>query len=285
MAVYARKIQSVCPVCRSTIDGEIYERDDKIYLKKECPEHGPFQDFIHGHAESYKWNQTFLKDGTKVREGVSGRKSGCPHDCGLCETHINTPAIALVELTNRCNLRCHLLRERKRPRPRGGTLVRGRRGANWLIVDEKSGELGSLHNWVDLDRALALSKDMWSKIVAEGKQFGAPTLYRKTKKLKFGLGLLKYRLKKGRATDLLMRLVLRPSYGTVEAFMFGPSVMIGCMHFQDLNNLDTERTKRCLVHCGFRNPRDGTIEVVPFCTLNSLHRERIEAEMAQSPSG
>lgn len=507
MAAYTRKIQSICPVCKKTIDGKIYERDGKIFLKKECREHGTFDDFIHGQAERYRWNQRFLKDGTKVREGVSGRKTGCPHDCGLCEDHINTPAIALIELTNRCNLRCpicfananardyvveppyedivevmkhfrslkpsppitvqftggeptlrqdlpqiirksvdlgfqHIMlttnglkmaesidycrdlveagtnavylqfdgldpetwvktramnllpqklkvienwrtvnREfmRKHGKPGAGvalvpTIAKGinvheiakiidfavknidvvvaivfqpislcgrydekklldmrftsselqdiidqhTQGvlhpwypissisefaklidwfdetetvefschpdcgfATWLIVNEKTGAFEGINHCVDLDGALAFSKGMWSQIVADGKQSDAHYLYRKGKKMRYLLGLRKYRLRKGRAARLLTRLILKPSYGTVEAFMFGPSVMIGCMHFQDPNNMDTERVRRCLVQYGYRNPKDGTMKLVPFCTMNSLHRERVEAEMAQ----
>jgi uncharacterized radical SAM superfamily Fe-S cluster-containing enzyme len=508
MAGYSRKIQSICPVCRTTIEGAIYERDGKIFLKKACREHGTFDDIIHGHAERYAWNQMFLKDGIKVQGGVSGRRAGCPHDCGLCENHVNTPAIALIDVTNRCNLNCPIcfananargvvveptyediveimthFRSLKPSPPitvqftggeptlredlprivrtsvdlgfqhimittnglkmaesidycrelaeaganaiyvqfdgldpatwiktRGRNLLpqklkfienwravnaefrqtHGKPGAgvalvptiakglnvheipaiidfavknidvvvaivfqpvslcgrvdrqkplemrftsselqdiidrhtqgvlrpwypisavsefaklidwfddvetvefschpdcgfaNWLIADKKTGTFEGLKDYVDMDGALAFSKSVWSKVVAAGKQFEAGALYRKRKKLGYLIGLRKYQLKKGHASRLLQRLILKPTYETVEAFMFGPCIMVGCMHFQDSYNMDTERTRRCLAQYGYKDPRDGTVKIVPFCTMNTIHRERVEAELGHS---
>jgi 7,8-dihydro-6-hydroxymethylpterin dimethyltransferase len=505
---YERKINSICPVCKKNITGSIYEdeKDGKIYLRKTCEEHGDFKDFIHSSREDYVWRHGFLKDGTGAQPPyMNEMKQGCPQDCGLCRRHINTPAICVIDVTNRCNLICpicfantnttgnivepsfedivkimkhfrglkpqppitlqlsggeptmredlpdiiregarlgfqHLiittnglrmtdieycrelahaganavylqfdgltantyrktrgadllqkkmkvvenwrivnrevLKETKRPGAGIALIPTIARGvndneipaiidyalgnldvivavvfqpvslcgrlsaedvlkmrytksdliadidkhtnsvcnpwypissisefakiidwfdgvetvefschpdcsfANWLIKNEKTGELESVKHYIDMEKALRLSKAMWDKIVADGKQYGAGVLYRKRMKLKYLLKIRKSILKKGYTTTLLTRLILSPSYPTVEGFMFGPSFMVGCMHFQDAYNMDTERVRRCLVHYGIYHPKLDRVLEIPFCTYNTLHRERIEKELA-----
>ena len=46
--------------------------------------------------------------------------------------------------------------------------------------------------------------------------------------------------------------------------------------FRDLYNFDLERVQRCVIH--YATP-DGTI--IPFCTMNNLHRENIERKYAK----
>jgi len=53
------------------------------------------------------------------------------------------------------------------------------------------------------------------------------------------------------------------------------ALLIGCMHFQDPYNFDVERVKRCAIH--YATPGG---KIIPFCTYNSLHRERIEEQYA-----
>ena len=53
-------------------------------------------------------------------------------------------------------------------------------------------------------------------------------------------------------------------------------IMIGSMHFMDAYNFDLERARRCVIH--YATP-DGRI--IPFCTMNTLHRQAIEKRFAQ----
>ncbi|MCW4020521.1 MAG: radical SAM protein, partial [Candidatus Bathyarchaeota archaeon] len=53
-------------------------------------------------------------------------------------------------------------------------------------------------------------------------------------------------------------------------------IMIGSMHFMDPYNFDLERVKRCVIH--YATP-DGRI--VPFCTMNTIHRQTIEKRFAK----
>ena len=54
-------------------------------------------------------------------------------------------------------------------------------------------------------------------------------------------------------------------------------IMIGAMHFMDPYNFDLERVERCGIHYAVPDGR-----IIPFCTMNSLHREKIERQFAKS---
>ncbi len=34
------------------------------------------------------------------------KKQGCPYDCGICPEHKSHTALAIIDITNRCNLKC-----------------------------------------------------------------------------------------------------------------------------------------------------------------------------------
>lgn len=101
------RTKSVCPVCLRTIDArKVTSPDNNIYLEKTCPEHGDFSALIwEGSAVSYlKWSM----DSNVKEPPVNGKSAekGCPNDCGLCSEHLRKGCCMLLELTNRCNLRC-----------------------------------------------------------------------------------------------------------------------------------------------------------------------------------
>ncbi|MFX1311749.1 MAG: tetraether lipid synthase Tes [Promethearchaeota archaeon] len=117
---YYRKTESLCPECLEKIGAEVYEENDEIWMRKTCPEHGDFKDKISSSAKYYKWTHYGVKDETgKVvwqfeKNGeanppdfVGHDPRGCPYNCGLCEQHLSTCSLALIDLTNRCNFNCN----------------------------------------------------------------------------------------------------------------------------------------------------------------------------------
>ena len=117
---YYRKTRSVCPECLEPIDAEVYEEDDQIWMKKSCEDHGFFKDKLSSSAKYYKWTHwairdkdgkviwQFDKDGETNPPDFQGEDPrGCPYNCGLCEQHISTCSLALIDLTNRCNFNCN----------------------------------------------------------------------------------------------------------------------------------------------------------------------------------
>ncbi len=52
------------------------------------------------------------------------------------------------------------------------------------------------------------------------------------------------------------------------------ALMIGCMHFMDPYNFCLDRIERCAIHYAVPDGR-----IIPFCTMNSIHRATIEREL------
>src|SRR4051794_21039798 len=38
--------RSLCPTCRRLVDAKIIVRHNRVYFRKQCPEHGTFDDFV-----------------------------------------------------------------------------------------------------------------------------------------------------------------------------------------------------------------------------------------------
>jgi uncharacterized radical SAM superfamily Fe-S cluster-containing enzyme len=97
---------SLCPVCLKRIPATRVAEGDNIYLEKECPDHGSFRTVLWRDVELYKILSRFdsKRSGARVRQ--TGRKKGCPFDCGLCPDHQQDTCLVVMEVTSRCNLRC-----------------------------------------------------------------------------------------------------------------------------------------------------------------------------------
>lgn len=102
------KTASVCPVCLSKIPAyKVVGADGNIYMEKECWEHGHFQTLIwEGDLESYQAWASADAAGTVIPVRAQPVEQGCPYDCGLCQSHERDGCCVLLELTNRCNLKC-----------------------------------------------------------------------------------------------------------------------------------------------------------------------------------
>ena len=101
-----KKTQSVCPICLRVLPAQRRAEDDGIYLDKVCPEHGAFSALIwEGDLRSYRlWAAESGISEPPVNARAAAR--GCPYDCGLCERHQRKGCGMLLEVTNRCDLRC-----------------------------------------------------------------------------------------------------------------------------------------------------------------------------------
>ncbi len=104
------EVESVCPECfkednLKTIPGEIIEEDGKIYLRKECEEHGEFKAIYWDDPELYEKVMKYDAEGDGVTNPqIEG--TNCPEDCGLCERHKSQSVLTNLYVTNRCDLRC-----------------------------------------------------------------------------------------------------------------------------------------------------------------------------------
>jgi 7,8-dihydro-6-hydroxymethylpterin dimethyltransferase len=101
-----RPTQSICPLCKAVITAELCVRDDRVWLRKRCPEHGRFESVVYGDAERYLEIQRYDKPGTEPRERQTASADGCPHDCGICPEHRQHTCLGIIEVNTGCNLDC-----------------------------------------------------------------------------------------------------------------------------------------------------------------------------------
>ncbi len=96
---------SCCPICKITIPAVKSIEGNNVFLSKSCPEHGSFKILISKDAQRF-FDQTFSSPGKEVYEHQTKVAKGCPDDCGLCPDHKQHLCSALIEITNKCDLRC-----------------------------------------------------------------------------------------------------------------------------------------------------------------------------------
>ncbi|MBD3406730.1 MAG: radical SAM protein [Candidatus Lokiarchaeota archaeon] len=104
--------QSICPECLLTdnkvhvIDATLYEEDGKVMYKKTCETHGDFKDIYWGDVDMFNKAQSWWYKTVGLDNPRTDTVKGCPEDCGQCPEHKSHTALALLDVTNRCNLRC-----------------------------------------------------------------------------------------------------------------------------------------------------------------------------------
>ena len=101
-----KQTKSICPECHKVLDATIFEDKSKVYMKKDCSEHGKFQEIYWSDYEQYQRAEQFRCEGDGVANPRTETKLGCPLDCGICPQHKSHTGLAIIDVTNRCNLHC-----------------------------------------------------------------------------------------------------------------------------------------------------------------------------------
>jgi uncharacterized radical SAM superfamily Fe-S cluster-containing enzyme len=97
---------SICPECKVSLAAEVVERDGRVLITRECPEHGRFDAVVYGDAERYSAIQKYNKPGEEPLQRQTEVDHGCPHDCGICPEHIQHTCLGIIEVNTGCNLDC-----------------------------------------------------------------------------------------------------------------------------------------------------------------------------------
>jgi len=98
--------QTVCPYCYRILPGVIIEREGKVYIRRECPEHGEIEELYYGDITIYKKMMKWVEEGRGPRAIYTPIKLPCPFSCGLCPLHKQHTALVNLVVTNRCDLSC-----------------------------------------------------------------------------------------------------------------------------------------------------------------------------------
>lgn len=103
---FGHDVTSMCPQCLLTIPGRVLSTAAGVVMRKTCPEHGVCESLIATDMVSYermRRSPRFVKLPARVNMPEA---KGCPDDCGLCPAHDQHTCLAIVEITERCNLPC-----------------------------------------------------------------------------------------------------------------------------------------------------------------------------------
>jgi hypothetical protein len=104
--IFHELTRSICPVCKGLIDAQVLLRDNRVYMRKRCPDHGWFEGLVSSDAQMYVASAPFNKPGTMPLRFGTQVERGCPLDCGLCPEHKQHTCSTVIEVNTGCNLAC-----------------------------------------------------------------------------------------------------------------------------------------------------------------------------------
>ncbi len=101
-----RYTQSLCPYCRRILPAIIVERQNKVFIRRICPEHGEIEEVYWSDAELFRKFMKFDIEGRGPGYVYTELTAPCPYSCGLCPLHKSHTALLNIVVTNRCDLSC-----------------------------------------------------------------------------------------------------------------------------------------------------------------------------------
>lgn len=97
---------SLCGTCRRAVAAEVRESaDGGAWMEKACPEHGDQRVRLSDDAGWYARTRR-IRPPSAPPPGRQPHESGCPFDCGPCESHDQRVRLPVVTITSACDLRC-----------------------------------------------------------------------------------------------------------------------------------------------------------------------------------
>lgn len=88
------------------IPAEIFTDGEKVFMQKECLQHGVFRGLVWNDYQMYQGSFKFARTGRLPKNWAASVNKGCPYDCGLCPEHKQHTCLAVLEVTDKCNLNC-----------------------------------------------------------------------------------------------------------------------------------------------------------------------------------
>lgn len=105
---FIKRTTSLCPECLERVEASIVEKQGRVLIEKDCPKHGHFEDVYWSDYESYKRFEKYGQIGAGLKNPRTKTEKDCPYDCGLCPKHKSHTVLAIIDVTNACNLRCSI---------------------------------------------------------------------------------------------------------------------------------------------------------------------------------
>jgi len=105
---------SICPECLlndkqvRVVPATVLENEGMVWLEKTCSTHGSFRDLYWSDAELFRKNMAYWYTTIGLENPRTKQERGCPYDCGQCPNHKAHTALGLIDVTNRCNMKCSI---------------------------------------------------------------------------------------------------------------------------------------------------------------------------------
>ncbi len=97
---------SLCPHCLRKVEAKVLTGPEGVFLQKFCPDHGSMRVKLANDAVYWQESRDLYKPPTPPLRRNTEMKSGCPDDCGLCPDHEQHSCLAILEITDQCQLGC-----------------------------------------------------------------------------------------------------------------------------------------------------------------------------------
>ena len=104
--IYYDYTVSLCNHCLKKVDAKIVFEDDRVFMLKNCREHGFQKVLIATDVAYYKQIRNYNKASEYPLRPTTRTEFGCPYDCGLCPDHEQHSCLTLIQVTDRCHLQC-----------------------------------------------------------------------------------------------------------------------------------------------------------------------------------
>jgi 7,8-dihydro-6-hydroxymethylpterin dimethyltransferase len=104
--IFWGQTQSLCETCLKLVPTKIQILGNEVWYEKRCREHGVQSTLVSDDAAYWRLCKDFIKPGDRPLNFQSRTEYGCPYDCGLCGDHEQHSCLALIEITEHCNLTC-----------------------------------------------------------------------------------------------------------------------------------------------------------------------------------
>ncbi|MDX3972453.1 MAG: radical SAM protein [Bradyrhizobium sp.] len=104
--IFWGQTQSLCETCLKLVPTKIQICGNEVWYEKRCREHGVQSTLVSTDAAYWRLCKDFIKPGDRPLQFQQRTEFGCPYDCGLCPDHEQHSCLALIEITEHCNLTC-----------------------------------------------------------------------------------------------------------------------------------------------------------------------------------
>lgn len=103
--IFWGQTQSLCETCLVLVPTKIQILGEEVWYEKRCKQHGVQSTLVSTDSSYWRRCKEFIKPGDKPLAFQRPTEFGCPFDCGLCPDHEQHSCLALIEITEHCNLR------------------------------------------------------------------------------------------------------------------------------------------------------------------------------------